>query len=392
MLITFFWICIFIVVYTYLGYALLIYFLAKFFPFKASGNKDVVADDYPTLTLCIAAYNEADIIPFKMENNLSLYYPKDKLKIMWVIDGSNDNSEIVLANYPDIKVLYRKERLGKTAAINHAMEVINSDIVVFTDANCLLSQDSLLVIAKEFEDSSIGCVAGEKRIEFYNEDGIASKGEGSYWLYESLLKKWDSTYYSAMGAAGELFAIRRTLFKPVPLDILLDDFMISMGILKQGCRIAYAPQAYAVERGSLNIEEEKKRKVRIAAGGWQSVWLLKGFLNIFKYGRLSFQYISHRALRWTITPFALFLLLPLNIAIVVCSNGGHELIYILLLVFQLFFYTLSFIGLICRHRESVKKIFFIPFYFVFMNYNVIEGLFYLMNRPKTGVWEKSIRK
>ncbi len=392
MLITIFWILVSIVLYTYLGYALVIYFLAKFFPFKGVNTQDIDPNDYPTLTLCIAAYNEAEVIPIKMENNLSLCYPKEKLKIIWVIDGSNDNSEILLANYSDIEVLYRKERLGKTAAINHAMEVINSDIVVFTDANCLLSQDSLLIIAKEFEDDTIGCVAGEKRIEFYKEDGIASKGEGSYWLYESLLKRWDSIFYSAMGAAGELFAVRRTLFKPIPLDILLDDFMISMGILKQGYRIAYAPQAYAVERGSLNIEEEKKRKVRIAAGGWQSVWLLKSFLNVAKYGRLSFQYISHRVLRWTITPFALFLLLPLNIIIVLYSNGHLELIYILLLVFQLFFYTLSFIGFMSRHKEQVSKVFFIPFYFVFMNYNAIEGLYYLMNRPKTAVWEKSKRK
>lgn len=393
MLTTLFWLCFILVFYTYLGYALIIYFLAKFFPFQGQLLRPYKSDkEYPSITLCIAAYNEDAVIPMKMENSLALKYPKEKLHILWVIDGSDDDSGALLSGYPAACVLHRKERLGKTAALNHAMEVIQTDLVVFTDANCLLSNDALLRIAHEFQDETVGCVAGEKRVAFYDEDGAASKGEGSYWRYESLLKKWDSQYYSAIGAAGELFAIRSALFVPVSTAILLDDFMISMEILKAGYRIAYTPEAYAVERGSLNIEEEKKRKVRIAAGGWQSVWLLRSFFNIFKYGRLSFQYISHRVLRWTITPFALFCLLPINVLLVVNPTAEYPILYSILLVGQLFFYCFSLVGYAKRNREQVSKIFYIPFYFVFMNLNVIGGLFYLKNKTKTAVWEKSKRK
>src|SRR5690606_30383906 len=132
------------------------------------------------------------------------------------------------------------------------------------------------------------------------------------WKYESFLKAKDFAYYSAVGAAGELFAIRTTYFKKMPENTLLDDFMLSMGIAQKGLRIAYTPDAYAVERGSSNMEEEAKRKKRIAAGGWQSIGRLLPLLNFFAYGRLSFQYISHRVLRWSISPISLFALLPLS--------------------------------------------------------------------------------
>jgi len=385
-----FWACVFLVLYTYVGYGFILYFLAKYWPFrkeKAAPSEQ----ELPALTLCIAAYNEADIIALKMENSLSLNYPADKLTILWVIDGTTDHSAELLKGYPGVELLYRKERLGKTAAINHAMEHITTELVVFTDANCLLSKDALYLMARAFEDETVGCVAGEKRVAYYEDDTAASKGEGFYWQYESLLKKWDNAYYSTIGAAGELFAIRKALYTVLPSNILLDDFMVSMRIAQRGYRIAYIPEAYAVERGSLNIEEEKKRKIRISAGGWQSVWLLRSLLNIFRYGRLSFQYISHRVLRWIVTPFALLLLLPLNV-VLAFMQGQVSPFYTLILVLQVAFYALALVGYKKREEEQIAKVFFVPFYFMFMNFSVFEGLLYLKNKSKSAVWEKSIRK
>lgn len=386
-----FWACFLLVFYTYIGYAIVIYLLSKFWPYKNTKVLGLSQEEFPELTLCIAAFNEADIIAMKMQNCYDLNYPSDKLRILWVIDGTTDNSYDLLREYSNVQVLFRKERLGKTAALNHAMSQIETDLVVFTDANCLLSKDALALIAKEFLDPEIGCVSGEKRVTYFEDDATSSKGEGFYWKYESFLKKLDNQYYSAVGAAGELFAIRTKLFVPVTEDILLDDFVISMRIASSGYRISYTPEAYAFERGSLNIEEEKKRKVRIAAGGWQSVWIFRNLLNIFKYGRLSFQFISHRVLRWTITPFALFLLLPLNLLIVFLQPHNHG-IYIVSFVMQLIFYGLAGIGYIKRNDEKIRKMFFIPFYFLFMNINVLEGLIYLKNKSKSAVWEKSKRK
>lgn len=386
-----FWACALLVVYTYVGYALIIYLLAKYRSYSTKKVNVAAVKSWPKLTLCIAAYNEEEVIPMKMENSLALDYPADRLSIVWVTDGSTDNSNALLSTFPGVQVLYHPARLGKTEAINHAMREITTSFVVFTDANCLLSKDALKVMMAQFEDPQVGCVAGEKRVAYYDDDASSSKGEGFYWEYESKLKKWDYAYYSTVGAAGELYAIRSALYKPIAPHILLDDFMISMDIALGGYRIAYSPEAYAVERGSLNIEEEEKRKVRIAAGGWQSVWLLRSLLNIFKYGKLSFQYVSHRVLRWTVTPFALFLLLPLNFAIAFLQNESN-LWYVILFFLQLAFYMLTLIGYLKRNEERINTLFFVPFYFMFMNYNVLKGLIYLTNKSNSAVWEKSMRK
>jgi cellulose synthase/poly-beta-1,6-N-acetylglucosamine synthase-like glycosyltransferase len=386
-----FMICAFIVFYTYLGYGMLIYVLARWFPYKSITIPELNAQEFPAVTLFIAAYNEAEIIGEKMANSLALDYPTNRLKIFWVIDGSTDASEEILRKYTNVKVLYSPERCGKTAAINHGMAHVEDPIVVFTDANCMLNKEALKRIVKQFEDPTIGCVAGEKRIAFQQDDTVSSKGESAYWKYESFLKEKDFAYYSAVGAAGELFAIRTVYFEEMPENTLLDDFMLSMRIAQKGLRIAYTPDAYAVERGSSNMEEESKRKQRIAAGGWQSIGRLLPLLNFFVYGRLSFQYVSHRVLRWSIAPIALLVLLP--ISWLLAGEHGRSLInvFTVILYMQIVFYLCAVVGYLSRNQPQVSKVFFIPYYFVFMNANVLMGIWYLINSTG-GEWEKSKRK
>lgn len=387
-----FWCSLLLVLYTYVGYALVIFLLAKYRPYKTNvAFESWKEDELPEVSLFIAAYNEADIIATKMLNCRALTYPAHKLTIVWVIDGSTDSSERILEQYPDVKLVSSPLRKGKTAAINHGMEYVNTPIVVFSDANCLLNTDALMLMVNQFNDPSIGCVSGEKRVAFTDGDTISSKGEGTYWKYESLLKKLDYEYYSTVGAAGELFAIRTSLFTVMPEDTLLDDFMLSMGIAKSGYRIAYTPNAYAVESGSLNMEEEAKRKRRIAAGGWQSIKRLLPLLNVFTYGKLSFQYISHRVLRWSVTPFALFALLPLSLIIAVGSLSPYNVFYVIF-VAQVVFYLCAGIGYLQRDHPHVSKLFYVPYYFIFMNINVLLGIYYLLSKQHRGGWEKSRRK
>lgn len=214
-----FWCSLLLVLYTYVGYALVIFLLAKYRPYKANvAFESWKEDELPAVSLFIAAYNEADIIATKMLNCRALIYPADKLTIVWVIDGSTDSSERILEQYPDVKLVSSPLRKGKTAAINHGMEYVNTPIVIFSDANCLLNTDALMLMVNQFNDPSIGCVSGEKRVAFTDGDTISSKGEGTYWKYESLLKKLDYEYYSTVGAAGELFAIRTSLFTVMPED------------------------------------------------------------------------------------------------------------------------------------------------------------------------------
>ena len=261
----FFWIAAIIVLYTYIGYGLLLYLLVKIKEKRHPVQPLYLQKPTPTATLLIAAYNEEDIVDLKMENCNRLNYPKGKLNIVWVTDGSTDNTNLKLAEYPEITVLHLPERKGKTAALNRGMQYIHTPFTVFTDANTMLNQEAIREILTPFSDPAVGCVAGEKRIVVEDKDNAAAGGEGFYWRYESKLKSWDSRLYSTVGAAGELFAIRTSLFKTMPEDTLLDDFVLSMSIASQGYKIAYRDAAYAIESASADIGNEQKRKVRIAA-------------------------------------------------------------------------------------------------------------------------------
>ena len=381
-----FWIGIGIVFYTYLGYGIVLYLMVKIKELFVKPRLPRLPETLPEATLLIAAYNEEAIVASKMVNCRQLDYPADKLRLVWITDGRNDNTNERLKEYPEVTVLYQPRRQGKTAALNRALPYVNTPYVIFTDANTMLNKGAIKEIIRQFSDPRVGCVAGEKRVEIQAEQG-ATAGEGIYWKYESALKRLDYRLYSAVGAAGELFAIRTSLFEQMPPDTLLDDFILSLRIAMKGYKIAYSKEAYALEGASLNMREEEKRKVRISAGGLQSVWRLRGLLNMFRYGILSFQYISHRVLRWTLTPVVLFALLPLNL-LLACT--GHTL-YTVILAQQLAFYLLGYLGYKMEKRNIRNKLLFIPYYFLFMNINVIRGYSYLAKHKGTGAWEKAKR-
>lgn len=357
--------------------------------FKKPIVHQIFQEAFPEITLLIAAYNEENIVDEKMFNISAQNYPGDKLKIVWVTDGSTDNTNLRLSHYANTEVLFEPKRGGKTAAINRAMPYIKTDLIIFTDANTMLNKEAVQEIVKAFSDPNVGCVAGEKRIATKDKDNASSGGEGIYWRYESTLKALDSRLNTTVGAAGELFAIRRDLFEEMEVDTLLDDFILSMRIAQKGYKIEYCSNAYAIEEGSYSMSEEKKRKVRIAAGGIQSVCRLRALLNFLRYPMLSFQFISHRVLRWTITPPLLFALFPLNLCLVAAGGGA---IYILLFIFQLGFYILAILGKQSEGKKIRNKFLFVPYYFLFMNINVFEGFVYLLKKKKgDGTWEKAKR-
>lgn len=383
-----FWALLLIVFYTYLGYGILLYIIIRIKRLFTGKPREAALpsdEDLPTMTLMICAYNEEDVVAEKMENTRAIDYPKDKFRIMWVTDGSNDRTNELLADYSDVDVVYSPERRGKTAALKHGLQELKTRYVAFTDANTMINTTALREIARLFQDPSVGCVSGEKRVAAKKEGEMAAEGEGLYWKYESTLKKWDSELYSAMGAAGELYAIDPTLVREVPDEALLDDFMMSMYIVDQGKRIAYTPNAYAQEYGSANIFEESKRKRRIAAGGLQSIWWLRHMLNPFRQPLVTFQYVSHRVLRWSITPVALVILLILNIILTIFRAG---ICYDILMVLQILFYLMAFCGWLSNKHGHKNKLLYTAYYFIFMNINVFRGMVYLKNHKTSGAWEK----
>ena len=386
-----FWACLLIVFYTYIGYGILLYILIRLKRlFKGKPMKTVLPSDgeLPTMTLMICAYNEEDVVAEKMENTLALDYPKDKFRIMWVTDGSNDRTNELLGAYPEVDVVFSPERKGKTAALKHGLRELQTRYVAFTDANTMINPGALREIARLFMDSTVGCVSGEKRVAARKKGEMAAEGEGLYWKYESTLKKWDSELYSTMGAAGELYAVRPELCREVPDTALLDDFMMSMMIVDEGHRIAYTPEAYALEYGSANIFEESKRKRRIAAGGLQSIWWLRRMLNPLHQPLVAFQYISHRVLRWSLTPIAMVILLIANILLVVI---GSCTLYTVMLILQGLFYLAALMGWLLGRKGHNNKLLYTAYYFIFMNINVFRGMAYLRSHRHSGAWEKAKR-
>ena len=386
-----FWAMLLIVFYTYLGYGILLYMIIRLKRLFAGAPREaaVPADDQlPTITLLICAYNEEDVVAEKMANTLAIDYPREKFRIMWVTDGSTDRTNELLAAYPEVDVVFSPERRGKSAALKHGLQELKTRYVAFTDANTMINPGALKEIARLFMDPTIGCVSGEKRVAARKEGQMAAEGEGLYWRYESTLKRWDSELYSAMGAAGELYAIDPQLVREVPDTALLDDFMMSMYVVEDGKRIAYTPDAYAQEYGSANIFEESKRKRRIAAGGLQSIWWLRSLLNPIKHPLVSFQYISHRVLRWSVTPIAMIILLGINVLLSTLRAG---LFYEIVLVLQLLFYLAAFLGWWLARRGVKNKLLYTAYYFVFMNLNVFRGMAYLCKHNNSGAWEKAKR-
>lgn len=384
---TAFWICLFLVIYTYVGYGIVLYLMVKLKRLFCHTIQCTRASEHlPYVTLMVCAYNEEDIVEKKMNNTATLDYPKEKLHILWVTDGSNDSTNLRLKQYPEVSVAFKPERKGKTAALNHGIKEVTTDIVVMTDANTMLNPEAIKEIVKEMADPKVGCVAGEKRVVAHN-GNQAAEGEGLYWKYESTLKRLDSELNSAMGAAGELCAIRTALYEEMPEDTLLDDFILSMNILSKGYRIAYTSEAYAMENGSTNLEEESKRKRRIAAGGLQSSWRLRRLMNPIRRPLTSFQFVSHRILRWTVTPLALIMLIPLN-AILVISNTGT--IYTTIWILQLMFYFSAASGMVLAKKGKRNRLLYVAYYFLFMNVNVFKGITYLAKK-QGGTWEKSKR-
>ena len=384
-----FWLALALVLYTYIGYGILIWVVNRFK--KALSKKAALpaGEFLPEVALVVAAYNEEEYIEDKIQNTLALDYPAEKLHIYFVTDGSDDSTPTIVAKYPRIKLLHQPERNGKAAAVNRTMEIVQEPYVIFCDANTLLNTACIKEIVRHYTDPKVGAVAGEKKIYQPGSGGAASAGEGLYWKYESFLKKQDSLLYSVVGAAGELFSVRTALYEPVERGAIIEDFMMSLRICMRGYVVRYAPEAFAIETASASIKDEQKRKVRICAGGFQSMVWLKGLLNIFKYKTLSFQYISHRVFRWSVCPLCLLLLLPLNAALVAAAAGPG---YTVILALQALFYGVALTGWFFASRNIKVKLLYVPYYFLFMNVSVFLGLRRYLTGRQSVLWDKALRQ
>lgn len=390
MLIVLFWILLCVVLYAYPGYAIILFLVNGIKSLITSKSPSTSRHELPPVSLLIAAYNERDLVESKMANCSTLNYPKEKLSIIWITDGSDDGTPELLSKYPDIRILHEAERKGKTAAINRAMPLIETPYVVLCDANTMLNKEAIRNLIVHFQDEQTGCVAGEKRIVKKDADAATGTGEGAYWQYESWIKKLESNLFSTLGAAGELYALKTDLFEPANPDSIIDDFVISLNIARKGYRIRYEPEAFAMESASASIKDELKRKVRIASGGFQTLFRYPSLLNIFKYGMLSFEYISHKVIRWLLVPFFLPIILLINFFICLEQFWISDF-YKITLLMQLGFYLLVGYGALRAEKSTQLKFLFLPYYLAVMNYAQIAGLLRYVRKKHSVVWEKANR-
>ncbi len=384
-LISLFAIAAFILIYTYIGYGALLWVWRKWW-MPVTRKSQFVARGVPTVAHVIAAYNEQDFIHDKIWNCLQLRYAPGKLSTYFITDGSTDRTTDIISEYPEVHLFHRAERNGKLAAIRRILPSVKEDIIVFSDANSILNTKAVQQLVSHFQDMTVGAVAGEKVVSSSSEENVA-EGEGAYWKYESFLKTLDSDFHTVVGAAGELFAVRKELLELPPSDTLIEDFVISMKVVEQGYRVVYEPQARACETGSANLHEEQKRKVRIAAGGLQASWRLRHLLNPFRYRRAAFQLLSHRTLRWTLAPLALVIAL---VSSAMLAMMGSQF-FIVAFGAQTSFYLAALIGYQLDRRGIKLKLLFIPYYFTFMNLCVFQGLGFLLRGSAQVTWEKAAR-
>lgn len=407
-----FWVSIFILFYTFLGYPILMYLIFKIefiryfirIPedagkvylnpdlsgFKVFDQRYTQKEFYPFVSMIVAAYNEEDVIEKKIQNCLQLNYPVDKIEFLFVTDGSIDRTPEIVKSYSDkfnfIKLFHQKDRRGKLNAINRVIKKTKGSIVVFSDANSMYNKDAIKFLVQPFQFEKVGCVAGEKRVVSKTNELIA---EGLYWKYESFLKRLDSEIFSIVGAAGEIFAIRKSLYTSLPENTITEDLILTMYIATRGYRVVYEPRAYSLEYASKTIFDEFKRRLRISTGGLQSIFLLKNLFDIRKYKFLSFQFISHRILRWTLAPISLISMFISNI---ILFSQTENLFYKLCFYGQMTVYFSSLLGLAAELLKTKLLYFNLIFSFILMNFASIIAIIIYPFKKKSNIWKKVERE
>lgn len=382
-----FWISLCVIIYTYLGYPFLVYLLNSLF----KKPKRSYPEHFPNITILIPCFNEQDFVKQKIENLLSVDYPADKLEIVFVTDGSTDDTNEIISSYipnqrSKIKLSYSPERKGKQHAVNRVMPELNGDIIVFNDCNTTINSDFLQFMIPHFTNPEVGVVTGEKKIIVKEKDEVVSSGEGMYWKYECWLKQLDSDFHSTIGSPGELFAVRKELYRPVPESISIEDFYLSMSITTDGFKNIYESRAVASELSSASLEDELIRKRRIASGAYRTILQYTDIYK-FKHLKLLFLYISHRVLRWTLAPISLVVVLVSNAFLI-----GQSPLYNLFFSLQILFYTLALLGWLFHKTKTRIFAFYIPFYFIFMNLGLYLGFLDFLRGKRNVIWKKAKRK
>jgi cellulose synthase/poly-beta-1,6-N-acetylglucosamine synthase-like glycosyltransferase len=393
-----FWFFVSSILYTYLGYPLLLSLFAWFRNNHNPGEAGNCTLDCPPITLLIAAYNEEEIIAEKLENSLKLDYPPSCLQILVAADGSNDRTVEIVNSFGarGVELSYSPVRDGKSPAINRALRLVRGELVIFSDANNLYEPETLRKLVRHFTDPSIAVVTGAKTI--LEGEGNLGDSEGFYWKYESFIKKQETRLGNCTGVVGEVLAVRRNLIEPIPEKIINDDFYLAIRMIKKGFRVIYEPEAHSVERVSASAQAEIIRRTRIVAGRYQALLQAP---NLLPWNRplVIWQVMSHKFLR-PLVPFAMIGALLTNLFAVLHPSTirGSSLIRLtkpwnyLFLSAQLLFYFIAWVGNKTENRGNRWKLLYVPTFLVNSNLAALQGLYMYISKQQTNMWIRVQRR
>ncbi len=349
-----FWISAAFPVYVYFGYPLLLWALRAIF--RSAPRTETVE---PSVSLLVAAYNEAAVIAEKIRNSLALDYPAEKLEVVVASDGSKDATAAIVCEFAEgesgerVRLLNFEENRGKMAVLNDAISELRGEIVAFSDASSKLAPDSVRKLVQSFNDPRVGAASGVYRLLKQDQARLGSQ-EDFYWKYETFLKVQEAKLGAFTGAHGSLYAIRRTLYPFPSQDTINDDFTVPMRILERGFRVAYVPAAVAYEEA--HEMEGFSRRVRITAGNIEQMREIKSLIWPPRPFVL-FCLLSHKAGR-LVVPLFMLMALATNIAL----RGQFP--YNWLLLGQALFYAIAATGAVVSLRPKMLRL---PYYFCMIN-------------------------
>jgi cellulose synthase/poly-beta-1,6-N-acetylglucosamine synthase-like glycosyltransferase len=338
-------------------------------------------ESWPAVSLVVAAHDEASCIGQKLENSLALDYPADRFEVIIGSDGSTDGTEAIVRSHPDSRVrLSAGPRAGKTSVLNRCIPEARGELVVLSDANTRIDRRALKALVRHFQDPAVGAVCG--RLQLYN-PRRAEFEESAYWKYESWLKAMEGRQGAVVGANGGLYAIRRADYRPLPASTIVDDFVIALRLLEQGQRVLYESEALAWEETTEDDGREFGRRVRIAAGNFQSLGLVPGLLSPLR-GFPAFAFWSHKVLRW-IAPGLMAAAFVANLALL-----GQPL-YRVTMAAQVAFYLLASLGRAGVGPAALRRLAGLAFYFVAMNLALVVGFWRFLRNAQAAAWERTAR-
>lgn len=363
-----FWLSAWLVGYTYFCFPLIVLGRAVLRP-----RPHRRAPITPPVSVVIAARNEEDVIGAKIDNLLALDYPAEQLEIVLASDGSEDDTVLRAGSRVHVLDL---PRVGKAGALNAAASTAHGDVLVFTDANSMLEPSAVRALVAPLADPDVGGVAGDQRYQV----GRESSGERGYWNVDRLLKRAESRGGNVISATGALYAIRRELFRPPPPGVT-DDFAVSTGVICQGWRLVFAPDAVAYEAVGASADAEFARKVRVITRGLNGVLLRRALLDPRRYGFYALQLLSHKLLRRVM---ALPLIALGATGARLARRGG---VYRIACAVEAAFLCLGGAGLLFERRRGCGRLLALPAYFLLVNLASLRAAWNVVSRRDIESWE-----